>query len=607
MNALVLIVISSCVFAIGYRYYAAFIAAKVLALDPRRKTPAFRLSDGRDYVPTNKWVLFGHHFASIAGAGPLIGPVLAAQFGYLPGFLWIVIGAVLAGAVHDMVILFASVRHNGRSLSRIAGDYMKPSTGWATAIAVIFIIITALAGLAIAVVNALSESPWATFTVVWTMPVAVLVGVMIKGKGDRDILKASAIGFALVLIGIVAGRFIGLSAYGEWFTADKAQLSLMLPLYGFVASILPVWLLMAPRDYISSYMKIGTIALLALGIGIVRPKLQMPAVTEFVAGGGPVISGAVWPYVCITIACGAISGFHALIGSGTTPKMLRNEKDIVFIGYGAMVFEGFVAVMALIAATVLVPADYFAINCPAAVFEKLGIQPVHLQELSRMVGEDVAGRPGGAVSLAVGMSYIFSSIPGMKQLMSYWYHFAIMFEAVFILTTIDTGTRVARYIFQDIFGKFVKPFARQSWMPGVLITSALTCVLWGYLLYNGDIATIWPMFGVANQLLATIALAIGTVFIVSKCEKKRMGLVTFIPMVFMFVTTMTAGIMNIFNNYLPGGTVNGYINALLTVFMLALACLVIWDAVCEMYRLKKNRITLPHDGHVDEIVGEVSP
>jgi len=607
MNALVLIVISACVFAIAYRYYSAFIAAKVLALNPESKTPAVRLNDGREYVPTNKWVLFGHHFASIAGAGPLIGPVLAAQFGYLPGFLWIVIGAVLAGAVHDMVILFASVRRDGHSISKIAGDYMKPSTGWATAVAVIFIIITALAGLAIAVVNALSESPWATFTVVSTIPIAVLVGVMMKGKGDRDILKASVVGFALVLICIVAGRYIGATPYGGWFSVGKVQLSVLLPLYGFAASILPVWLLMTPRDYISSYMKIGTVAFLALGIALVRPKLQMPAVTEFVAGGGPVIPGAVWPYVCITIACGAISGFHALIGSGTTPKMVRNERDIVFIGYGAMIFEGFVAVMALIAATVLVPADYFAINCPIAVFQKLGMSPVHLNELSRMVGEDVTGRPGGAVSLAVGMSYIFSSIPGMKHLMSYWYHFAIMFEAVFILTTIDTGTRVARYIFQDIFGKVVKPFARQSWMPGVLITSALTCVLWGYLVYHGDIATIWPMFGVANQLLATIALAIGTVFICSKCEKKRMGLVTFIPMVFMFVTTVTAGVMNIFNNYLPSRTVNGYINAFLTVFMLVLVCIVVRDAVCEVYRLRKNRITLPHDGHVDDIVGEVSP
>lgn len=605
MNALVLIVVSACVFALGYRYYSAFIAAKVLALNPESKTPAVRLNDGRDYVPTNKWVLFGHHFAAISGAGPLIGPVLAAQFGYLPGFLWIVIGAVLGGAVHDMVILFASVRRNGNSLSKIAGDYMKPSTGWATAIAVVFIIVTALAGLAIAVVNALNESAWATFTIGFTIPVAILVGLIMKA-GEHKIRTGTIVGVLLVLGGVVFGHYVGQSSAAGWFIFSKKQLSVILPVYGFAASVLPVWLLLTPRDYLSSYMKIGTIALLALGIFIVHPKLQMPALTQFVSGHGPIIPGKVWPYVCITIACGAISGFHALIGSGTTPKMISNERDIRFIGYGAMLFEGFVSIMALIAATVLIPADYFAINCPPEVFAKLGMAPVEIDSLSAMVGERVAGRPGGAVSLAVGMAHIFSSIPGMKTLMSYWYHFAIMFEALFILTTIDAGTRVARYIIQDILGRVYRPLARTTWKP-VLVTSAFTCFLWGYLLFNGDIATIWPMFGVANQLLATIALAIGTVFIVSKCEKKRMGLVTFIPMVFMFVTTVSAGALNILNNYLPSRTVNGYINALLTVFMLVLACVVIWDVLCEVYRLRKNRITVPHDGHINEIIGEVAP
>ncbi|HRZ87717.1 MAG TPA: carbon starvation protein A, partial [bacterium] len=505
MNALVLIIISACVFALAYRYYSAFIAAKVLALNPQSRTPAVRLNDGHDYVPTNKWVLFGHHFAAISGAGPLIGPVLAAQFGYLPGFLWIVIGAVLAGAVHDMVILFASVRRDGQSLSRIAGDYMKPSTGWATAVAVVFIIITALAGLAIAVVNALNESAWATFTIGFTIPVAILVGLIMK-SGGRNIALASIVGVILVLFGVVFGHYVGASSAAGWFIFSKKQLSIILPVYGFAASVLPVWLLLTPRDYLSSYMKIGTIGMLALGILYVNPKLQMPAVTQFVHGHGPIIPGKVWPYVCITIACGAISGFHSLIGSGTTPKMIENERDIRFIGYGAMLFEGFVAIMALIAATVLVPADYFAINCSPAIFAKLGLTPVHLDQLAAMVGENVAGRPGGAVSLAVGMSQILSSIPGMRFLMSYWYHFAIMFEALFILTTIDAGTRVARYIIQDILGHLYKPFARTSWVPGVMLTGAFTCILWGYLLYNGDISTIWPMFGVANQLLAAVAL-----------------------------------------------------------------------------------------------------
>lgn len=578
INALVLLIIALCVFALAYRYYSAFLAAKVLALDPKRKTPAYALNDGHDYHPTNKWVLFGHHFAAIAGAGPLIGPVLAAQFGFLPGALWIIIGAVLGGAVHDYVILFASVRHNGLSLHKIARDYIGKVTGVATAIAVLFIIITALAGLSIVVVNALAESAWGTFAIAVSIPAALFVGLYMYVLRKGALVEASAIGALLLLAGVFFGYFIQNSPLAATFTFSKQQLSLMLPVYGFVASVLPVWMLLCPRDYLSSYLKIGTVALLAIGIFFVRPEIKMPAITPFVFGGGPIIPGSVWPFVCITIACGAISGFHALISSGTTPKMISNEKDMRMIGYGAMLVEGFVALMALIAATSLIPADYFAINCRPEVFEKLGMSVVNLPVLSQMVQENVAGRPGGAVSLAVGMAQIFAGIPGMKHLMSYWYHFAIMFEALFILTTVDTGTRVARYITQEIIGKFIRPFHDQKWIPGIIISSALVVIAWGYLVYNGDIATIWPMFGVANQLLATTALVIGTTIILKSNKNKRYALVTFLPMLFMLATTVTAGVENIFYNYLPQGTFNGNLNALLSIIMLVLVLIIVVDA-----------------------------
>lgn len=581
MNALVILIISLCVFALAYRFYGAFLAAKVLALKPELTTPGHRLKDGHDYVPTNKFVLFGHHFAAIAGAGPLIGPVLAAQFGYLPGLMWILIGSVLAGAVHDYVILFASVRHNGEPLHKIARDYIGKTTGSATAAAVLFIIVTALAGLSIAVINALAESAWGTFTIAVTIPAAMIVGVyMTKIRKDK-IVEASIIGVALLMFGVIFGHYVQNSEYAKYFLFDRKQLAIILAVYGFFASVLPVWLLLVPRDYLSSYLKLGTIGLLAVGIIFVMPEIKMPALTPFVNGGGPIIPGKVWPYVCITIACGAISGFHALISSGTTPKMINSEKDMPMIGYGAMLAESFVSVMALIAATCLFPADYFAINCKPEVFANMGMTPVNLASLSQMVQENVAGRPGGAVSLAVGMAYIFSGIPGMKGLMSYWYHFIIMFEALFILTTIDAGTRVARYIFQDISGKAIKPLADRKWVPGVIITSAVIVFAWGYLVYNGDISTIWPMFGVANQLLATAALCIGTSVIMKNNKYKAYGLVTFIPMLFMLATTVTAGVMNIFNNYLPAKTFNGNLNAFLSASMLILVMVIIGDSAAR--------------------------
>jgi len=592
MNALTLLIIALCVFVLAYRYYSAFLSAKVLALDPSRKTPANVLNDGHDYHPTNKWVLFGHHFAAIAGAGPLIGPVLAAQFGYLPGAIWIIIGAVLAGAVHDYVILFASVRHNGLSLHKIARDYIGKLTGVATAIAVLFIIVTALAGLSIVVVNALASSPWGTFAIAVSIPAAMIVGVYMNIFRKNAILEASILGTAMLLLAVIFGYNVQHSPLAFLFTYTRQQLVILLVIYGFCASVLPVWLLLAPRDYISSYLKIGTIALLAIGIFFVHPALRMPALTPYIHGGGPIIPGKVWPFVCITIACGAISGFHSLISSGTTPKMVSNEREVRMIGYGAMLVEGFVAIMALIAATVLFPGDYFAINTAPAVFAKLKMSTVNIVPLSKMVQENIVGRPGGAVSLAVGMAQIFSGIPGMKALMGYWYHFAIMFEALFILTTIDAGTRVARYITQEILGKAIKPFGDTKWKPGIIITSALVVFSWGYLVYNGDISTIWPMFGVANQLLATAALVIGTSVILKHSRKKRYALITFLPMLFMLATTVTAGVENIFGNYLPQHSFNGNLNTFLSAVMLILVIIIVIDSMIKWaIELKTGKYT----------------
>ena len=551
MNALTLVFAALCIFAIGYRFYGIFIANKVLRIDENRATPSERLADGHDYVKTNKFVLFGHHFAAIAAAGPLLGPVLAAQFGYLPGALWILIGAVLGGAVHDMVVLFASVRHNGRSLAKIAESEIGPGIGLVASFAILFILILTLSGLSLAVVNALFSSVWGTFTVLATMPIAIIMGLYLHKWRKGDILGASIIGVVLLFFTILAGPYVAQSEF--WISIlslSKNQLAIIIPAYGFIASALPVWLLLCPRDYLSTYLKLGTIAILAVGIVFLHPVLQMPAITPFVHGGGPIIPGAVFPFVFITIACGAISGFHSIIGSGTTPKMIDNEKNILFVGYGAMLAEGFVAMMALIAACVLVPADYFAINSAPAAFAKLGLQTVHLPQLAQAVGEQVQGRPGGAVSLAIGMSYIFSSIPFMSHLTAYWYHFVIMFEAVFILTAVDTGTRVGRFFMQELIGKVIPKFNEKRWLPGIILTSLLFTVCWGYLVYTGDISTIWPLFGMANQLLASSALIIGTTMII-RMNKIRYAWITAVPGLFMAVVTFVAGYQNIFGNYLP--------------------------------------------------------
>jgi len=541
VNALWLLTAAACIFVISYRFYGSFIAAKVLALDARFVTPAIRLKDGHDYDPTNKWVLFGHHFAAIAGAGPLIGPMLAAQFGYLPGFLWILIGAAFAGAVHDMVILAASVRRNGRSLAQIAKDEIGPVAGLAAAFAIIFIIIVALAGLGLAVRNALKDNPWGAYTIFLTIPIALLMGVYLKWIRPNKVTEVSLIGVPLLLIAVGTGHFIPGSPLGPLFDHGDKFMTWALALYGFIASVLPVWMLLCPRDYLSTYMKIGTILLLALGVAFMAPLIQMPAVTKFAAGGGPIIPGQLFPFMFITIACGAISGFHSLIASGTTPKMIMSENQIKLIGYGSMLTEGFVSVMALIAATILIPGDYFAINSMLS-FDKiaaLGFPVDKIAELSKMVAVNVEHRPGGAVSLAVGMSTILSNIPGMKHLMPYWFNFALMFEALFILTTVDAGTRVARFLLQELGGHVYKPLGNFRWLPGNIGMSALVVFAWGYMIYTGSVSTIWPMFGVANQLLAAIALGIGTTIII-KSGKFKYSWVTFIPMCFMFITTLTA-------------------------------------------------------------------
>lgn len=585
VNALWLVTAAACFYAVAYRFYGSFITAKVLALDPKIKTPARRLADGMDFHPTNRWVLFGHHFAAIAGAGPLIGPMLAAQFGYLPGFLWILIGAVFVGAVHDVVILAASVRRNGRSLAQIAKDEIGPVGGVAASLAILFILIVALAGLGLAVVNSLVKSPWGAFTIGLTVPIALLMGLYLYKIRPGRVGEVSAIGFLLLLLAVFTGHYIPGSFLAPFFTLTKGSLVIAMATYGLVASILPVWMLLCPRDYLSTYMKIGTIILLAIGVVFMAPTVQMPAVTSFVNGGGPVIPGKLFPFMFITIACGAVSGFHSLISSGTTPKMIMSERDLPMIGYGAMLVEGFVSIMALVAATILIPGDYFAINTHLSfdAITALGFQPERIRELSRLVGTDVAGRPGGAVSLAVGMASILSSIPGMSGLMPYWYNFALMFEALFILTTVDTGTRVARFLVQELGSKVWPRLGQQRWIPGIVATSLIVVAAWSYLIWSGNVATIWPMFGVSNQLLAAIALGVGTTIII-KSRKARYAWITAIPMTFMYITTLMASWTLIDSFFTKAAKASGAVeaftfkaNAVLVIIMAILAVISLLD------------------------------
>jgi carbon starvation protein len=517
MNTFPVLLGALCVYAIGYRYYSAFIAAKALALDDRRTTPGHLFADGHNYVASPKWVLFGHHFAAIAGAGPLIGPTLAAQFGFAPGFLWILIGAVLAGCVQDFTVLVASVRHKGRSLAEVARTEISPFAGLVAMVAVLFILLVSLAGLGIVVVNALANSPWGVFTIATTIPIAVIMGwwMFRSHAGTIQITGPSIFGVVFLIGAVVAGHWVAQTSWASALTFTPHEITVLMALYGLIASVLPVWLVLEPRDYLSTYVKLGTIAVLVIGVFVVHPNIQFPNFTAFDHGGGPIIKGKLFPFLFVTIACGAISGFHSLVSSGTTPKMLNKESDARFIGYGAMVAESLVGVLALIAACSMAPGDYFAINTTPAVFSHLGVQTLNLDIFSREVGEQLAGRTGGAVSLAIGMAQIFRGLPGMSALMGYWYHYAIMFEALFILTTVDTGTRVARYVLQELMGKVYRPFGTTTWLPGNLLTSSLVVVGWGYLIYTGSISTLWPLFGTGNQLLATIALAVTTTFLIN--------------------------------------------------------------------------------------------
>lgn len=566
INAMWFITAAACIYAIGYRFYAAWITAKVLVIDETRATPAERLDNGRDFVPTNKWVVFGHHFAAIAGPGPLVGPTLAAQFGYLPGTLWILIGAVLGGAVQDMVTLFFSTRRNARSLGQMARDEIGPVGGAAALVGTFLIMIILIAVLGLVVVNAMKHSPWATSTIAATIPIAMIVGVYMRNFRPGRVLEASALGVILLLLAVVGGGWIdhheGLRVL---FDHEGLPLAWAIIAYGFAAAVVPVWLLLAPRDYLSTFMKLGTVILLAVAIVILQPHVHMPALTQFTDGTGPIFGGKLFPFVFITIACGAISGFHALIASGTTPKLLANERDIRMIGYGAMLLESFVAIMAMIAATVLDPGVFFAINSPAGVVGKEAIDAVakinswgfavtveQMQQLARDMGETTLfARTGGAPSLAVGMASIFGSAFG-KSLLALWYHFAIMFEAIFILTTLDAGTRVGRFMLQDMLGNIWPKLGQTSWTPSVIFTSALVVAGWGYFLYigvidpNGGVNILWPLFGIANQMLAAIALCVATGILV-KSGKLKYAWITGVPLLWLVIITSTAAWQKIFS------------------------------------------------------------
>ena len=567
INSVWLVVAAVCTFLVAYRFYHAWIAAKVLALDDRRATPAERLNDGHDYEPTHKWIVFGHHFAAIAGPGPLVGPVLAAQFGYLPGALWIIVGAALGGAVHDLIVLGFSIRRNGRSIGEMAREEIGRLGGYVAMVTVLLIMIILLAVIALVVVNALRDSPWGTFTIAMTMPIAIFMGLYLRFWRKGKVLEVSVLGFALVILAIFGGEWVSKSpALAEWFTLSGVTLAFAIIIYGFFASALPVWLLLAPRDYLSTFVKLGVAFLLALGILAVRPELEMPAVTGFIDGTGPVFAGALFPFCFITIGCGAFSGFHSLISSGTTPKMLAKERHALPVGSGGMLAEGVVAILALISASVLQPGVYFAVNSPAALtgpdaaaatatISSWGypVTPAEMEALAEEVGEETLfHRTGGAPSLALGMAHVFASSGIGKEMLGFWYHFAIMFEALFILTIIDAGTRVGRFMLQDLLGNFYEPLGRTGWIPGVIGASAAIVLAWGYFLYQGvldpygGVNSLWPMFGIANQLLGVVALAVGTTIILKKHGPKYMW-ITLMPMAWIVSVTYTAAYQKVFS------------------------------------------------------------
>lgn len=640
ISAMWFITAALCIYAIAYRFYAAWIAATVLVIDETRATPAERLDNGRDFIPTNKWVVFGHHFAAIAGPGPLVGPTLAAQFGYLPGTLWILIGAVLGGAVQDMVTLFFSTRRNARSLGQMARDEIGPIGGAAALIGTFLIMIILIAVLGLVVVNAMKHSPWATSTVAATIPIAMIVGYYMRNFRPGRVLEASTLGVVLLLLAVAGGGWIDHNeSLRGLFDHEGLTLAWVIIAYGFAAAVMPVWLLLAPRDYLSTFVKLGTVTLLAVAIIIFQPHIHMPAMTQFTNGSGPIFGGKLFPFVFITIACGAISGFHALISSGTTPKLLANERDIRMIGYGAMLLESFVAIMAMIAATVLEPGVFFAINSPAGVVGKEVVDAIakinswgfavsveQMNQLAKDMGESsLFARTGGAPSLAVGMASIFGNAFG-KSMLALWYHFAIMFEAIFILTTLDAGTRVGRFMLQDMLGNIWPKMGRTSWMPSVIFTSALVVAAWGYFLYigvidpNGGVNLLWPLFGIANQMLAAIALCVATGILV-KSGKTKYAWITGLPLVWLVIVTSSAAWQKIFSDDIRVGffaaandlatklasgalpsekaavapqlIFNQQLDAYLTMFFVAVLWVVIIDMLYVTYKYLADKPVLP--------------